>query len=284
MGINKSWRPTYAFINFRNRTFELSRIYWTQQLAMDSLEERLSHCSPDALTAQVVRSSFDPKMHFHTVKETTEWLPLQMSRSRLHLLVVYTGFLESYLKEVMFLDIVRKGHAKNIEDIAQPLRLTKVGDALSGPVLKRSTIPEMIEFASEYFDVDFGEAGKEWKKIYKLRCIAAHNGGFATPKFLKEYSGLPLSLNPKEYDAIGLTWDELRTAMRCGDDIAAMIDYRLPAYETRIVEADLILRELKSLKKLPPKAKIWQHLYNEYSLFPVRKKDKLHLEQKYYRK
>lgn len=284
MGINKSWRSTFAFSNFRKRTFELSRIYWTQQLAMDCLNETLQLHAPQEITARVIQTSFDPRMHFHSVKETIEWIPTQMERNRLHLLVIYTGFLESYLKEITFIDIVRRGYVENFDDVTKPIKLTRVGEAISGPILRKATIPEMIQFASEYFDVDFGNAGQEWKRIYKLRCVAAHNGGFATPKFLKEYSGFPLALNPKEYDAIGLTWDELRTAMRCGDDIAAMIDYKLPAYQTRIIEADLILRELKALKKLPPKTKIWEYLYKEYSLFPIKQKDKLQLLEKHYKR
>lgn len=257
MGINQSWKSTYAFNNFRKKTFELSRMYWTQQLSVDCLAEVLEKSDSQELTVKVVKSSFEQKMHFHTVEDTLSWIPSFMNRNRLHLLVMFTGFLESYLKEITFLDIVLKGHVENYNDPGKKIKLTKVGEAISSPILKRSTIPEMMEFAGEYFALDFGDRVKEWKKIYKIRCIAAHNGGIATPKFLKDFGGARLSLNPQAYELIGLTWDELRRAMRYGDEIAAMIDCRIASYELRIVEADLVLREAKELKKLPEINRIW---------------------------
>src|SRR5574337_1076099 len=128
MGINKSWRSTFAFSNFRNRTFELSRIYWTQQLAMDCLADNLLKHAPTDMTAKAIKTSFDPRMHFHSVKETLEWIPVQMERNRLHLLVIYTGFLESYLKEIALVDMVRRGYAENFDDVTKPIKFTKIGE------------------------------------------------------------------------------------------------------------------------------------------------------------
>src|ERR1041384_5738824 len=107
-------------------------------------------------------------------------LPVFAERNRLYLLVIYTAFLESYLKEITFSYTSSRGQLLNLSDITQPLKLAPVGEAMASPILKSSTVPAMINYASKYYDIDFGENAVQWNKIYKLRCIAAHNGGVAT--------------------------------------------------------------------------------------------------------
>lgn len=282
MGIDKQWPTTLAFRNFREKTHDLSRVYWTQQMGADSLADQLNDKNAEDISAQVINSSFDFKMHFQKVSETLAWLPTYMERNRLHLLVIYTAFLETYLKEITFYHTASIGHISNINDIANPLKLTAVGAAMAQPIIRSSTVPDMIKYASEYYNIDFGVAAREWIKIYKVRCAAAHNGGIATPKFLKEISGQPLALRPQEYENIGLTWDELRTAMRHGDDIAAMIDFKVSSYEIKICETEDTLRELKAKKKLPPQKGLWELLYNEYRLFPIKRENKLNFLSKFY--
>lgn len=282
MGINKQWESSLAFRNFRDKTHDLSRVYWTQQMGADSLLDQLNGKNPNDISAKVINCSFDSKMHNQTVADTLTWLPTYMERNRLHLLVIYTAFLETYLKEITFYHAASTGHVSNINEVSEPLKLTAVGAAMTQPIIRSSTVPEMIKYAAEYYSINFGVAAQEWIKVYKVRCAAAHNGGIATPKFLKEISGQPLALRPKEYENIGLTWDELRTAMKYGDDIAAMIDFKVSTYDIRILETEDTLRELKAKKKLPKREKLWELLHNDYHLFPIKKLNKLKFISKFY--
>ncbi|WP_140468510.1 hypothetical protein [Hymenobacter nivis] len=285
MGINTVWESTLAFRDFRDKTQELSRVYWTQQMSADSLMSQLNGKNPDDISAQVIPCSFNYTMHSQKVKDTLLWLPTYMDRNRLHLLVLYTSFLETYLKQITLYHTASNGYTSNINDIANPIKLTSVGEALAAPILRTSTVPDMIKYASEYYGIDFGQQAKEWVKIYKVRCAAAHNGGIATPNFLKAISGQPLALRPKVYDNIGLTWDELRTAMKYGDDIAAMIDSKASNYDIKILETEEVLRELKSKNLLPSNhTKLWELLQDDYRLSAIKKKDRHNFIYKFYGK
>lgn len=251
-------------------------------MASDCLQEQLDTKNPTAISAEEINCSFDSRMHPQTVSETLSWLPTFMERNRLHLLVIYTAFLETYLKEITFFYTASQGHVNNTHDKTYPIKLTKVGEAYASPILKSSTVPDMLKYAAELFDINFGRNATEWVKIYKVRCAAAHNGGIATPKFLQDISGMPLSLNPREYENIGLTWDELRAAMRYADEIAALIDSKVSNYDIRILETEQILREQNGKGILPNKNKLWQFLHDEYSLFPIKRPDKNRLLSKFY--
>ncbi|WDF54349.1 hypothetical protein [Mucilaginibacter sp. KACC 22063] len=282
MGINRSWETTLSFRKFRQKTSDLSRIYWTQQMSADCLKDLLTGKPATDISTQVIGSSFNWRMHTQTVEETLKWLPTYMERNRLHLLVIYTSFLETYLKEVTFFYIAAQGHVLNPSEKNTQLKLTKIGEAISSPILKSSTVPEMLKYAAELFEINFGRNATEWLKIYKVRCAAAHNGGIATPKFLQEISGMPLALNPQVYENIGLTWDELRLAMKYADEIAALIDSKITSYNMRLLETDQTLRELSEKRKLPKKAEIWQFLHNKYHLFPIKRIDKNKILAKFY--
>lgn len=282
MGINRIWQSTYAFRKFRQKTNNLSRIYWTQQMATDCLQNYLLSKEPEAHPVDEIGCCFDKRMYTENIADTLTWLPEYMGRNRLHLLVIYTAFLETYLKEITFYYIASQGYISNKSEKDKPIKLTKVGEAYSFPIIKSSTVPDMIKYASELFDINFGKQATEWIKIYKVRCAAAHNGGIATPKFLQDISGMSLALNPQEYDHIGLTWDELRTAMRYADEIAALIDSKISNYGIRILETEQVMRELKSKNALPQKTKIWQILHDKYSFFPIKKTDKDYFLSKFY--
>lgn len=282
MGINKIWQSTYAFRRFRQKTNDLSRIYWTQQMATDCLQKHLLSKDPNSHPVDEIGCSFEKRMYTENIADTLFWLPNYMGRNRLHLLVIYTAFLETYLKEITFYYIASMGYISNKDEKEKPIKLTKVGEAYSSPIIKSSTVPEMIKYASELFDINFGKNAAEWNKIYKVRCVAAHNGGIATSKFLQEISGMPLDLNPQENDHIGLTWDELRTAMRYADEIAALIDSKISNPEIRILEAEQVMRELKRKNALPARNKIWQILHDRYSFFPIKKAEKSYFLNKFY--
>jgi len=282
MGINKDWQTTRSFRKFREKTHDLSRIYWTQQMSADCMVEILTARNITEISSQILARSFDPKMHSQTVEETLNWVNPYMERNRLHLLVIYTAFLETYLKEITFFYIASLGYLANPHEKTTELKLDRIGEAMASPILKSSTVPDMIKYASELFEVDFGANATEWIKIYKVRCAAAHNGGIATPKFLQNISGMPLTLNPKEYEHIGLTWDELRHAMKYGDNIAALIDSTISDYDIKLLEIEQIIREFAFKKKLPIHSNLWTVLHQEYGFSAAKRPEKNELFKKFY--
>lgn len=281
MGIKKTWNATLAFRKFREKTHELSKIYWIHQIGVDCINQMLINKNPEAHTVKELNCSFEFRMYPALVKETSSWLPTYMDRSRLYLLVVYSAFLESYLKEITFFYIASQGYLSNPQVPHELMKLTAVGKALGAPIIEKSTIPNMIKYAGHLFDIHFGKNADDWIKIYQIRCEVAHNGGVATPDFLKQISGMKLKLSPNEYEMLGLTWEELRTYMKAGDEIAALIDSKISSYAIQALETEQILRQLKSLKKLPRQNKLWSFVHDEYGL-KVKKREKILLERMFY--
>ena len=281
MGINKIWSATLAFRKFREKTHELSKIYWVQQLGVDCLKKILDGKDNKEHTVNVLPSSFEFRMYPAQVGETVSWLPTYMDRNRLYLLVIYTSFLESYLKEITLFYLAAQGYHANPNATNEVLTLNAVGKAMGVPILERSTVPSMIKYASGLYDIDFGKNADDWVKLYQVRCEVVHNGGIATPEFFKRVSGLNLKTNPKEYEMLGLTWDELRKSMKAADEIAALIDSKISCYPVQVLETEQVLRELKILKNLPKRNILWKFIHDEYGL-QVKRKEKVSLERKFY--
>ena len=281
MGIKKIWSATLAFRKFRDKTHELSKIHWVQQLGVDCLTEVLDQKDNKGYTVKELPSSFEFRMYPAQVGETLAWLPTYMDRNRLYLLVIYTAFLESYLKEITFFHLATQGYISNPDASNEVLMLNPVGKSLGNPILDRSTVPAMLRYASNLFNIDFGKNAEDWVRLYQLRCEVAHNGGVATPDFFKRISGMNLKTNPKEYEMLGLTWDELRASMKAADEIAATIDSKIACYSIQLFETEQVLRELNILKRLPKRNILWQFIHEEYGL-QVKRKDKLTLERKFY--
>lgn len=250
-------------------------------MGADCLKQLLKTKSPKDFSVKELNCSFEYRMYPATVEDTLSWLPTYMDRNRLYLLVVYTAFLESYLKEITFFYIASQGYLSNPDSTSEVLKLNSVGKALGAPILEKSTVPNLIKYASNLFDIDFGKNAEDWIKLYQLRCEVAHNGGYATPNLLKQISGMKLKLNPKEYEMLGLTWDELRSSMKSADDIAALIDSKIACYSIQLLETEQVLRELKLLKRLPKQQELWSHIHDNYGL-RVKRPHKIRLERMFY--
>lgn len=281
MGINKSWQSTHSFRKFRAKTHELSKVYWLQQMGVDCTRALLVNKDAALSSVKELKCSYDYRMYPATVEETLSWLDTYMDRNRLYLLVVYTAFLESYLKEIAFFFIATKDYLVQPKVRAELLSLNPIGKAMGAPIIERSSVPNMLKYATSLFGVDLGKNAREWTKIYQLRCEVAHNGGIATPGFLKQISGLDLQVNPKEYEMLGLTWDELRSFMKSADEIAATIDSSVSCSQILALEVEQVVRELFILNRMPRQDQLWRYLYEEYAM-KVKKSDQKRLEKLFY--
>jgi hypothetical protein len=220
-------------------------------------------------------------MYPATVQETLDWLPTYMSRNRLHLLVAYTAFLESYLKEMCLLHLASLGYLDNPESMGDPLRLSPVGKALGAPILKSSTVPDMLRYAENLLGLDLGSHAHRWIHIYRLRCEVAHTGGAASADLSRSLSGFALEASLNQREMLGLSWEELRSFMKSGDEPTAMIDMRASSPAFALAEVEQALREMWAGNIRPRKQQLWHELFLRYGL-RVAQKDKISFERKYY--
>ena len=273
MGINTSWQTSLAFRRFRKKLNELSRVYWTHQMGADTILNHSSTANPNDFIVDSLGCSFDKKMHPKTVSETIDWIPKYLERTRLHILILTSASLEAYLKDITFNFIASQGYLKIPNSNSELLKLNELGEALGSPILNKSSIPEPLKFAEKLFDVDYGNRKTIWNKSYKLRCVAAHNGGMVMPKTLTQIPDLSIP----EFEMIGLSWEELRKSMNAADEIVALTDNKIASYDITAIEAEQMLRILKKKGRLPLKKNIWSFMHDEFSI-KVNRNDKLRLE------
>jgi hypothetical protein len=191
---------------------------------------------------------------------------------RVHLLVIGCANLESYLQEVIKLHVAAMGYADG------PDSLTEVGNAIAKPVLGSSTLPEMIKYAGHLLAVDFGSMLGDIRRAYRIRCAAAHQGGYVSAKTLQQVPDLKLPVG----SVITISWTELRRYLKAADRIAGLIDSRVANDESRAYEAESILWSLKERGELPLRKGVWNALARTYGVQHVSRKLKREVEARVY--
>lgn len=166
----------------------------------------------------------------HKVSELDHWFDSYLSRVRLHLLIIASASLESYLTDIAFYFIAQQGYLQKSNSSTDLLELNAVGRALGAPIMQRASIPEPLKYAEKSFDVELGEYRKIWNKAYHLRCVTAHNGGMVMPAALKRIPDLSIP----EFDLMGINWSELRKCMNAADQIVTIIDRKVSNYLVRV--------------------------------------------------
>ena len=267
-----NWTSTWAFRQFRRKLESLSAIYWTFQLGEAALRKMLDGKPP---TAKAVTELGTPFPMFRLPENIGDLLGHLDHRSgvhRLHLLVVGMANIEAYLKEATLLHVGGLGHADG------PRRLTDVGDALAAPVVKKSTVPEMVDYAGRLLSVDFQPVMTSLKRAYKLRCEVAHSGGIVTTRTLKDIPdvGLPLG------DHIGLTWAQLLKQLTMLDRIAANVDYAIAKPNVHHLEVEWLLFDVRDRKALPARPQVWHWMAKTYGVQRVPRTVKNDIERKIY--
>lgn len=271
-GTRTHWEPSLAFRRFRRQHTELSRVYWTLQLGVDSLDYGAATAAPGAAAVATLHGTFGNGMLPMSIAELRAWLSPVMGRSRLHLLVVCAASLEAYLKDITFLHIGAMGH------LATGLKLDDVGRALGAPILERDSLPEPLKYAEVLFGVSYGPHRAILHRAYKLRCALAHAGGVVTARTKRDIPELKAGIGT----VLELSWPELREALAAADQIATVTDMATSTYRLRLIEAERELDELAKGGKLPPRLKLWSELHAKLSIHGLRRADKQALEDRYY--
>lgn len=253
----RQWKSTYCFRQFRKKHTVLSDIYWMSQLGNQATLKLVDGISESQFVADIVASPAVPRGKFPLkIKEFRERLGLHEGIHRLHLLVVCSANFESYLQDAVRLRVGSLGYA------SKAFTLNSVGSAMAKPVINSSTVPDMLEYIEKLLSLQFGDARSLWKKAYKLRCAAAHNGGVATSKTRRDIPSLGLS----DGAPISLSWPELMSYLDAADRIATAVDMSISTPAVRDLEGRWILDELKAQKALPPFASVWQFMHDEYRI------------------
>jgi hypothetical protein len=251
------WISTLCFRQFRDKHTALSRLYWTYILGIDAIRQLLDSAPATAFAAEVVQASFKRGMLPETVHELVEHhLEERCGIERVHLLAVCSANLEAYLQEAAKLYVAGLGHVKGIG------KLTAVGDALARPVLNSSTVPNMISYIQELLRLDLGHELGLWRNAYKLRCAAVHNGGFVTPRVLKEVPDIGLAIGAR----ITVAWGTLKDFLNGADQVALKVDRVIASHEVRAIEVEWLLHDLRSVEGLPPPTKVWQMLSQRWGI------------------
>jgi hypothetical protein len=270
---SRNWVSTIVFRRFRIKHQELSRIYWTHVMGSDAILQLISGKTITNFAVDSVSSSFPRNMLPLSIDEMSLWIPDYLNRVRLHLLVVASANLEAYLKNATTIHLCAKGYSESIG------KLNDVGKALGAPILDKNTLPDPLKYAQSLFAVNLGTHLANWQEAYKFRSAMAHNGGYVTPRTLREIPSLKQPLNTP----IQLSWNALKEYLSSADEIASLIDMKIATTEVQAIEAEIELTELKEAGHLPNRKGVWGVLHKQFGLI-VPKKYKEPMERRIYSK
>lgn len=240
-------RTTLAFRSFRKKNTVLSEIHWTSELGRHAARSLLAKSLPTAKAATEINAAFDPRHLGESVTEFTRRMDERAGTERLHLLVMCSANLESFLQDAVELFVADQGHR------TKDFRLSLIGKQIAQPVIRSSTIPDMLEYTESLLDVKFGSARSSWKTAYKLRCAAAHEAGVLTAE-----TRTKLGDNRRHVgDWIRLTWPDLKRFLESAYSIADAVDRRISTASLRSLEVEWLLARWKREETLPTRDRVW---------------------------
>lgn len=260
-----------AFQRFREKHSKLSRMYWTHVVGVEAVKKGLSSLEPSTavvtglgINVRVADFGFD-------AASALGWLDDYLNRCRLHVIAICAANLEAFLKDAT------KAYVASIGYLERPGRLTKPGEAIGNPILKRSAIPEMLDYAEHLFHVDYSTYKARWKDAYKVRCMLVHTGGWKDHRKSKGGGNAKETLHePSEYG-----WSELRLDLQAAFEIAQRTNQIVGKEKVRIHEFGFELRLLKKCELLPDKKGLW-HSFHQLGVTLPKKSERTKLEAEFY--
>lgn len=131
------------------------------------------------------------------------------------LLVKACASLEDYLHRMVQIWAIGQGFF----DANETLMLDRRGVALIKPAMV-SNLESSLSYVELLLHLDFGASRSRLGKAYKLRCVAAHNGGVVDQDTLKAF--------PRMKDDLGkpirLSWNELHGYLKAASDACAKLE------------------------------------------------------------
>lgn len=261
--LKESSESTLAFRRFRSKLGELSQLYWFHLLNSEMGLQKANTLNKAQSIVDQVKPSFSKGMFSQTAAEYAEMSTEMIERTRLHLLLLCSANLESYLHDITFAYLAGKGYSKKADE------LNEIGTALGSPILGYASVPKPLIYAEKLFDVDLSEFRKKWNLFYKIRCVVAHSGGVMTARAKKDLGSMK---TPDLHKHLGLTWAALFEALQSADLIVSRIDEKVRSKEITLAEILLELTLLKNTKAMPSKDKVWEFLHKEYGMTNTKKR------------
>lgn len=246
----KGWAKTLAFKHFNDQHKVLSRLYWTAQAGRDLLAAKLHKEPADAAVTDGMPLTFAAKRLPERVGEFKNLLPQRAGIERLHLLVICSANLEAYLRAAIELHVGCQPSRRNASG------LNRLGKSEVRCVRETTSVSKMLLGIETLLGVSFSDLDY-WRRGYKLRCAAAHDGGIVTPRTLSDLPGLGLAVG----DRITLGWEELNDQWVCAWEIAARVDSRVSRPDSLRFEILALLRDWHREGSMPAGTQLWAQLH-----------------------
>jgi len=242
---------TLIFRLFRQKNAALSRQYWTSEAGRHSIRTALAGAKATDRAVEAMAVTFETRHLDDTVEDLLARLDEHAGTERLHLLVICSANLESFLQDAVALYVAQKGYCTTDR------QLDVVGHAMASPVVDRSTVPDMLEYTEQLLGLNFGADLTKWRRAYKLRCSAAHEGGFMSADTAKKLGASRHVIGA----LINVSWDELKSFMVAAHSIANAIDKKIATGPLREFEVAWTLAQWKRDQTLPSREEVWNVLH-----------------------
>jgi hypothetical protein len=261
-----------AFQRFRQKHSKLSTMHWTHVVGVEAIKKAIVGMEPSAVVVKELGINVRVEDFGFDVATANEWSEDYLNRCRLHVLAICAANLEAFLKDAAKAYVASLGYSE------RPGQLTRPGEAIGKPIINKSTIPEMLDYAEHLFHADYASNKDRWKDAYKLRCMLVHTGGWTDRRPAKKAGGGKSSLHHhSEY-----SWKELKSDLQAAFEIAQRTNAVLGKATVRVHEFGFELRQLKEFGALPEKKDVWHHFHSLGLSLPG-KRERRTIEAEFYR-
>ncbi len=180
-------------------------------------------------------SGFDSERLNVSVGEFCNAIDNQVDHLRLLLLVKACANMEDYLHRIAQIWLVANGYF----DAKGSMFLDRRGKALIAPALV-SNLESCLSYLAVLLNADFGSHAGTCGKAYKLRCLAAHNGGIVDHDAIRVFPAMKSDWGKP----IRLEWADLQRYLKAITTTCNVIERAIPMRERIQSEVCVIVGEL----------------------------------------
>jgi hypothetical protein len=238
MTVGKDQYRTYAYRRFKGELTHLSRLHWVFRYGVGFVRQSASTAElsdDDRLMTALPVTGFEAQRLNVSVGEFCAAIDNHVDHLRLLLLVKACANMEDYLHRIAQIWLVANGYF----DAEGKMFLDKRGKALIAPALV-SNLESSLSYLAVLLSVNFGSNAGVCGKAYKLRCLAAHNGGVVDYEAIKVFTSLKSELGRP----IRLSWPDLHCYLRAITGACNAIERAIPMRDRIRSEACILVGEV----------------------------------------
>lgn len=234
---------THAHRRFKRELTNLSRLHWVFSYGVEFVRqsaEANGHSKTDRLMAVLPVKGFESERLNISIGDFSDHLNDHVDHLRLLLLVKACANLEDYLHRIAQIWVVGDGYF----DAQGSMFLDRRGKALIAPALV-SNLESSMNYLALLLGTTFGSHAGLCGKAYKLRCLAAHNGGIVDQEAIKVFPAMKAEWgNP-----IRLAWSDLHKYLKAISATTNLIERAIPTRKRVQSEVRIIVGELIGAKE-----------------------------------